>query len=127
MTAASFEVMWKEYVRLRKRSIELMGAMAAYIADNRNAKLSLRAQQALAEFSPISIKGRVMDLLTEHEQDFTIDDVVKALNAQQGHAVVMLDNVRFCLSELAKDAYLVRVKTGMYRAVVDEDAEGVVF
>jgi len=123
----SFEVAWKEYVRLRKRSIELMGCMAAYIADNRNAKLSLRAQQALAEFSPASIKGRVLDLLTETDDTFTAEDVTKALNAQHGHGVLLLENVRFCLAELAKESYVLRVKHGVYRAIEDDDVEGVKF
>lgn len=127
MKGASFEQIWKRYIRLRKESIELMGAMAAYIADNRNARLSLRAQQALAAFSPTSIKGRVLDLMSEYDDEWTLDAVVKTLNAQPGHAPATLANVRACLSELADEGHVARVKPGVYRTISDEDVEGVEF
>jgi hypothetical protein len=127
MKGASFEQMWKRYIQLRKESIEIMAAMCAYIADNRNAKLSLRAQQALAAFSPTSIKGRVLDLLTEYGVDMSLDEMLASLNAQPGQPPTTIGHVRSCMTELADGGYAVRVKPGVYRAVEDDDAEGVQF
>lgn len=124
---AEYKRAWKKYVRLRKESIEIMGALAAYAVDNVSAALSDRAREAIAKFSPTSIKGRVLDLLSEDDEEWAADDVLKALNAQPGQMITTITSVRSCLTELERDSHVVRVKTGVYRAVADEDAEGVVF
>ena len=125
---ATFEVIWKELVRAQRRVIELQGQLAAYVADNRNAKLSLKAAQAVASFNPTTVKGRALDIINEMEaEDLSSADLLKALNEQPGFTQTNPNAVRQATYELVRDGFIIRSKHGRFRPVGDEDVEGVKF
>ncbi len=121
MSGWTFETLWKELVRAQRRVIQLQGALAAFVADNRNARLSLKAQQALAVFNPNTVKGRMLDLLNESPtKEFKSAELAKELNAT-------VNAVRLSAFELIRDGYIIRVRHGVYKAIAEDDVEGVEF
>jgi hypothetical protein len=129
MTAMmTFEMIHKEIQRAHRRLIELHAMAAAFIADNRNARMSLRAQQAIAAFNPTTVKARMLDLLNEQPgRALKTSEIVTMLNEQPGHTPTNANAVRQAAFELVRDGFIIRPKHGVYRAVTDDDVEEVKF
>jgi hypothetical protein len=124
----TFELLWKDYVRAQKQTIELMGRLAAFIADNRNAKLSLKAAQAVASFNPTTVKGRVLDIINEMERPhIKSSELLTVLNEQPGFERTNANAVRQATYDLVKGGYIIRLKHGRFKPVGEEDVEEVKF